>query len=124
MECLPPARADPAEVNITGLIASFTIQAHLLPTAHFCFVFGRIPLVSRVGKLGPYLTSPQKGLPFSCPYLGSEQLEGAAGCGACPLQGVDFLAESHRGFYMSTPGGRGVPGGQAWYQGQRTFLIA
>lgn len=37
-----PARADPTEVNIIGLVASCIPQAHLLPTVHFCLFFGRI----------------------------------------------------------------------------------
>lgn len=45
VDCLPPARADPVEVNITGLVTSFTMQAHLLPTVHFCLLcWGRLHL--------------------------------------------------------------------------------
>lgn len=58
---MSPARADTTEVNITGLVASFILRAHLLPAVHFCLfvLVGRIPLVE-VEKLGPCLPVPRQ----------------------------------------------------------------
>lgn len=83
---MSPARADATEVNITGLVASFILQAHLLPAVHFCLfvLVGRIPLVSRGGEVGTLPTSPQTGLPSSRPHLVAEQPEGPAGSRALP----------------------------------------
>lgn len=76
---LPPARADPVQVNITGLVTSFTMQAHLLPPLGIfvCCVGVGTTLVTRDhGEVGTLPHQPSGRPPFQLPLPGSRAARG------------------------------------------------